>query len=634
MFAEFQGLQLSEYHNNMAVTPLPGYIVDPTNPNGVVKLDSVMPPASTTLQQDQAKALNQGKPGYDVLGNAVTTPPATTKTPTTISGDMSSTISDNTQKTNDINTSITNNKTAQFTGGLEQYNDGTSISAPNDAVMQGDDNGNTWWTSGGKNYATGPDQGISPEVKQSQDLLQQIKTQTDASFAAQISAVQAQFNSLINQQKDVNSRQEASVSQTLLAGGTSRYAGINASGLNTAQISYGISQISDLVQKENSAVAALNAAQADKDYELADKQLTILAGIKKDKQTVLKDLNDKLLQANKDVKAAKLAADKVTYDTITKPIQDIALDAKKNGASDAIIGAISGAKDVNGAIAAAGSSLQTATGTLGDYLQYKRDTESQGLVPKDYTTFKDEQDKKAAQNEINKSVAIHNAERQSDADYTASDKVQQKLEQQYRTVLQKEFSSRTGALGVENAKVNQANHLDSLITQYYDSKTGKYNVPKAQYSELVMGLANMISPTGTADVATRKDLNALTAKGDLNGALQYLTGDPQNGNTQAMIKNLIDSVDRQAQTATQNRETALQNLRDQAPTDLEQSRIDALNKSTEMVPYSGQNRISKANVDDYVKENPADAETVAKLYEVPGATDKDIEDYLRAQGKL
>ena len=71
----------------------------------------------------------------------------------------------------------------------------------------------------------------------------------------------------------------------------------------------------------------------------------------------------------------------------------------------------------------------------------------------------------------------------------------------------------------------------------------------------------------------------------------------------------------------------MQNLRDQAPTDLEPSRIDALNKSTEMVKYAGQERISKNNVNNYIQDHPEEAENVAKLYEVPGATDEDIENY-------
>ncbi len=144
----------------------------------------------------------------------------------------------------------------------------------------------------------------------------------------------------------------------------------------------------------------------------------------------------------------------------------------------------------------------------------------------------------------------------------------------------------------------------------------------------------MISPTSVASDSLRQEINTRTAKGDIAGAISYVTGSPQNGSTQSIIKNFIDSIDRQAETAVRNREAALQNMRDQAPTDLEQSRIDKLNQSTEMVKFEGQSRISKAKVNDYIKSNPKDAETIAKLYEVPGATDQDIEEYLRAQGKI
>ncbi len=159
-------------------------------------------------------------------------------------------------------------------------------------------------------------------------------------------------------------------------------------------------------------------------------------------------------------------------------------------------------------------------------------------------------------------------------------------------------------------------------------------MPTAQYAELVLGLASLVAPSGTTAAADRAELMAKTASGDLKGAIQYITGVPQNGNTQEIIKNMIDSIDRQAATAMANREAALQNMRDQAPTDLEQSRVDRLNKSTEMVSYTGQSRISKESVNNYVKANPQEAENIAKLYEVPGATDEKIEAYLRAQGKI
>jgi BarA-like signal transduction histidine kinase len=156
---------------------------------------------------------------------------------------------------------------------------------------------------------------------------------------------------------------------------------------------------------------------------------------------------------------------------------------------------------------------------------------------------------------------------------------QDKLEQQYRTVLLKEASNRSGDLGIQNSKVSQAVHLTALLDQYKDPKTGNYNVPTAQYAELAMGLANLISPSGSAE-SDRQAILSKTASGDIKGALSYIIGTPQNGNTQQIIKNLADSIDRQGATAEDLRDEQVNFLQGLAPTGLDQSRIEALNKNT------------------------------------------------------
>ncbi len=455
-----------------------------------------------------------------------------------------------------------------------------------------------------------------------------------AADQAQIAGLQKQYQDLIDTQLLNNTGASGTANVRGYQTGAAEYD--NSFQVKTigAIVQAGANKISDLQIKEASAIATLTQALKDNDINAIKSAYNIANDARVNSQTALKDTITKTQEAIKQAKDDQIAAAKVVYDEVTKPIQDIALDAKKNGADSATIAAINAATDVNSATDAAGMYLQTASGVLGDYLQYKKDTTAKGLVPTDYQTYKDQQDAKDLKNKAKEAYATQAAKDLADANSTGSDKTQQKLEQQYRQVLSKEFSSRTGSLGIENAKVNQANHLNSLLTQYYDPKTGNYNVPTAQYAELVLGLANLISPSGSTDAADRSALMSKTASGDIKGAIQYITGVPQNGNTQAIIKNLVDSVDRQAETAVQNREAALQNMRDQAPTDLSQDRIDKLNKSTEMIGYTGQDRVSKTNVDAYIKANPGEAENVAKLYEVPGATDKDIEDYLKASGKI
>ncbi len=454
---------------------------------------------------------------------------------------------------------------------------------------------------------------------------------------AQIQNLQNQFQSLIDTQTTTNAGATGTAQIRGYQSGATEYDPTFQAKTIASISAAGAQKIANLQTQEASAVASLTQSFKDADIAASKAAFDSLQSAQKNVSDAIQKHVTDVQKAIKDAQDAKIAADKVTYETITKPIQDVLEKAVGAGAPAEVKKAIQDAQtagDVNAAINAAGDYLQTATGTLGDYLQYKRDALAKGLTPDDYLTYQDKQDAKDQANKVALAYAQENAKNKADTNYTASDKVQQKLEQQYRQVLSKEFSARTGALGVENAKVNQANHLNSLFQQYYDPKTGNYNIPTAQYAELAIGLASMLAPTGQSSDADRAEIKSKTAAGDIKGALQYITGEPQNGNTQAIIKNLIDSVDRQAETATRNREAALEDMRAQAPTDLDPARVEALNKSTQMVPYEGQDRVSKSAVDNYVIANPSEKESIAKMYEVPGATDQDIEAYLKAQGKL
>lgn len=165
-------------------------------------------------------------------------------------------------------------------------------------------------------------------------------------------------------------------------------------------------------------------------------------------------------------------------------------------------------------------------------------------------------------------------------------KEQDKLENQYRTILMRPMSSRSGGLGLEDAKVQQANHLMALLDQNKDPKTGQYNVPKVQMNELALGLARLVSPGGAVGEGMMHDLSQATAAGDFNKALTYITGTPFNGSTQDVIKMFRDSIDRQANVAVQNREQAMGYIRGLAPTALDEDRRLKLEAHT-LVPYRG-----------------------------------------------
>ncbi len=191
---------------------------------------------------------------------------------------------------------------------------------------------------------------------------------------------------------------------------------------------------------------------------------------------------------------------------------------------------------------------------------------------------------KAIENQKNQlqiqGLKLDNQKKVQDLTSTTGDKNQQKLETDYKNTLLKELSNRSGGLGLQDAKVNQAIHLKALLDQYKDPTTGIYSVPKAQYAEIAMGMANLVSGSNVASDSAREEITQKTAKGDINGALTYILGTPFSGSTDAVFKNLADSIDRQGKVSEDLRNQYVQTLHGFVPTDLQQSRVDALEKNT------------------------------------------------------
>ena len=205
---------------------------------------------------------------------------------------------------------------------------------------------------------------------------------------------------------------------------------------------------------------------------------------------------------------------------------------------------------------------------------------SLGKKSSDDLTYADRQqfEKDKAKITSDQGFAQHQRERQYDnanpTPVKATD--QNTLEQEYRTVLARGLSSRSGGLGLEDAKVQQANHLQTIFEQNYDPKTGDYNISRVQMNELALGLARLTSPGGVAGEDMMKEFEQRTAKGDLAGAVSYITGQNVPANTQSLTHMLKDSIERQGKTAETNREGEMAYLRGLAPTELEEPRRKAL----------------------------------------------------------
>lgn len=154
-------------------------------------------------------------------------------------------------------------------------------------------------------------------------------------------------------------------------------------------------------------------------------------------------------------------------------------------------------------------------------------------------------------------------------------KYQGKLEKDYTNMKLKVLSNRSGGLGLENQKVDQAIHLRKAINEYYDKKTGEYNIPPSLHSEFVMGLARLMSPGGVVAQQTMDDLRQRTAREGAANVLISMGFDPKQvgGTTQSVAKFFVEQIDRQGQTSEENRNGYMDYLRGQAPIDLDPSRI-------------------------------------------------------------
>lgn len=173
-------------------------------------------------------------------------------------------------------------------------------------------------------------------------------------------------------------------------------------------------------------------------------------------------------------------------------------------------------------------------------------------------------------------------------------KYQADLEKQYTNNKMKALSNRSGGLGLQDSKVNQAIDLRKMINKYYDPKTGEYAVPPSLHAELALGLARLLSPGGQVGIELMHELRQSTGREALSKALIYAGADPSQvgGATQSVVRMFVDSVDRQGETAEQLRDQYMQYISDNAPTDLEparkskhdQSKLNSFNSFLEKSP--------------------------------------------------
>lgn len=159
-------------------------------------------------------------------------------------------------------------------------------------------------TSGGTSGSNDPTQ--DPLYQQSLGLIDKMSAQVDARTKALIDGIKQRYTGLIEQQKQINRGMEGSIGQSLLMGGSSRYAQLSSAGIDHTQVSYGLSQIANLNAMEAQEIAAAEQAAQDQDFQLMGKKLELVEKARAQKQAEMQKLNATLMEQSQKVQEANM----------------------------------------------------------------------------------------------------------------------------------------------------------------------------------------------------------------------------------------------------------------------------------------------------------------------------------------
>jgi len=506
---------------------------------------------------------------------------------------------------------------------------------------------------------------------------------------AQVDSLRAQYDQMKRDQIKANEMYQGGVKASNVARGLSELAQYDAEGRMDTAISSGLDKLrqidvamTDATQKLIQAFRNDDIANIKSSYEDYQKLLTSRSQNIRDIYTAqtnyAKQLADQKKQAIKD-----------EYEQVTKPIQEILSEAVQNGLTDTnTISAIKNAKTVDEAIVAAGDWTKTATGDLALYYQYKRETETKGLVPMMYQDWYNDKVKKENAMDVSKaySTAYASASGKAAAEaVTTPDSAN-------LPVLDSTSESILGQTGLSAGAYAYATQGTTALARMSEKSRTKYmeewrqyqidhgingatfraqyealnktvqanvmrnNQAKVAEQELDATIGNIESAATDADLKNTRLANVvkLFAGQEFNDPalekyafhLTQLRNElamynaavagqiDANGNIREIAKSEMDNIAATtiksgiAKGGLQGFKDALTASREKMGVVLKQS-IEAQDKQVWDLFGVSKPVNAKEVVNNYIASNPDNAETIAKLYEIPGATDENIYQYLK-----
>jgi len=140
------------------------------------------------------------------------------------------------------------------------------------------------------------DELITRSLQEAQNTYASVRNTLNPELQMQVDAINKQFDALLNMQKMANAGKEAAVDSALLRTGSSRYSPLSAAGISNTEISYGISQLSNIESQRQTAIANARAAAAKDSWDLVGKILGRVDELEKEQRDLLTSQNQKLLE--------------------------------------------------------------------------------------------------------------------------------------------------------------------------------------------------------------------------------------------------------------------------------------------------------------------------------------------------
>jgi len=135
--------------------------------------------------------------------------------------------------------------------------------------------------------------------RQSENLIAQMKASFDEVTKRQIDDIERRFAMRREQQRDINLRFAEGRAQSLLIGGSSRFAQISSAGIMAAQFTAGLRALSAIDAEEKSLINSALQAQAENNFELLETRLGLAQEKRKEKQKATEKLAQKIADENK-----------------------------------------------------------------------------------------------------------------------------------------------------------------------------------------------------------------------------------------------------------------------------------------------------------------------------------------------